>query len=189
MSDKRGLPDDATVGGSLVGLHSWWSKLTSLGTAYGYFVNVAKTWLIVKENSLSTAETIVAVKWSYNIRVKSRRHLGAAIGSRSFVSQYMYEKVDHWVSCVQQLSEIVRIQPHVAYYAFMHGLIGRWTYFLCTVPDVSDLLEPLDTAISNEFIPVITGRSVGELERKLFTWFPISNSFVVGQPVINPNRF
>ena len=40
--------DDATAGGSLIGLHSWWSRLASLGPAYGYFVNAAKTWLIVK---------------------------------------------------------------------------------------------------------------------------------------------
>jgi len=40
---------------------------------------------------------------------------------------------------------------------------------LCTIPDISDLLTPLEIAITGEFIPAITGRSVGELERKLFT--------------------
>jgi len=45
----------------------------------------------------------------------------------------------------------------------MYGLNGRWTYFLHIVPDISDLL------VSNEFISAITGRSVGKLERKLFT--------------------
>jgi len=85
--------------------------------------------------------------------VEGSGHLGAAIGSRSIVSQYMHEKVDHWVSCVQQLSKIARIQRHVAYCAVTRGLIGRWTYFLCTVPDVSDILEPLEAA---EFIPAIT---------------------------------
>jgi len=42
---------------------------------------------------------------------------------------------------------------------FTHGLIGLWTYFLHTIaiPDVSDLLEPLEATITGEFIPVITG--------------------------------
>ena len=49
------------------------------------------------------------------------------------------------------------------------GLLGKWTYFLHTIPNVSDLLEPLEATITGEFIPAIIGRSVGELERKLFS--------------------
>jgi len=49
--------------------------------------------------------------------MEGRRHLGAAIGSRSFVTQYMQEKVNYWVSSVQKLSKIARVQPHVAYCA------------------------------------------------------------------------
>ena len=158
--------DDATAGGSLIGLSNWWSRLVSLGPAYGYFVNADKTWLIVKAESLSTAERIFA-GCGVNITVEGKRHLGAAIGSRSFVKQYIVEKVNYWVSCVRRLSQIARVQPHVAYSAFTHGLIGKWTYFLCTVPEISDLLKPLE-AIAGEFIPAVTGRSVGELERKLF---------------------
>ena len=131
-------------------------------------MKAAKTWLIVKAESLSTAEAVLA-GCDVNITIEGRHHLGAAIGSRSFVVQYMHEKVNCWVSCVQQLSRIARVQPHVAYCAFTHGLIGKWTYFLCTVPGISDLLEPLGATITSEFIPAITGRSVGELERKLFT--------------------
>jgi len=70
------------------------------------------------------------------------------------------------VSCVQKLSKIARAQPRVAYCTFTHGLIGK---FLRTIPDVSDLLEPLEATITGEFIPAITGRSVGELESKLFS--------------------
>ena len=43
-----------------------------------------------------------------------------------------------------------------------------WTYFLRTVYDISDLLEPLGATITSEFIQVITGLSVGELERTFF---------------------
>jgi len=94
--------------------------------------------------------------------MEGRHHLDAAIGSRSFVTQYMQEKVDYWMSCVQKLSTIARVQPHVAYYAFTtHGLIGNWTYFLCTIPDVYDLLEPLKATITGKQL-------LDELEIKLF---------------------
>ena len=40
--------DDASAGGRLQDLKSWWDKLTLLGPQYGYFPNPEKTWLIVK---------------------------------------------------------------------------------------------------------------------------------------------
>ena len=50
--------DDAMAGGSLNDLRGWWSRLVTLGPAYGYFVNAVKTWLIVKEKSFSIVTTI-----------------------------------------------------------------------------------------------------------------------------------
>jgi len=47
----------------------------------------------------------------------------------------------------------VKVQPHVAYCAFTHGLVGRWTYFLRTLPNISDFLWPLESTIAKEFIP------------------------------------
>jgi len=97
--------DDATAGGPLNDLRGWWSRLLTLGPAYGYFVNAVKTWLIVKEKSFSIAKKVLA-GCGMNVTMEGRRHLGAAIGSRSFVTQYMQEKVDYWVSSVQKLSKI-----------------------------------------------------------------------------------
>jgi len=96
---------------------------------------------------LLIAETVFA-GCEMNVTVEGKRHLGAVIGSRSFVTQYMQAKVDYLVSCVQQLSKIARVQPHAAYCAFTHG---KWTYFLCTIPYISDLLRPLEIAIIDEY--------------------------------------
>ena len=49
---------------------------------------------------------------------------------------------------------------------FIRRSVGKWTYFLRTIPNISDLLRPLEIAITGEFIPAITGQSVGELTRK-----------------------
>ena len=69
---------------------------------------------------------------------------------------------------MRKLSEIAKVQSHVAYCAFTHGLVGKWTYFLLTLPNISDLLRPLESTIFKEFIPAVTGRSAGDLERDLF---------------------
>ena len=89
--------DDATAGGSLNDLRGWWSRLVTLGPAYGYFVNAVKTWLIVKEKSFSIAKEVFS-GCGVNVTMEGRHHLGAAIGSRSFVTQHMQEKVNYWVS-------------------------------------------------------------------------------------------
>jgi len=57
---------------------------------------------------------------------RGQRHLGAVLGSREFAEKYVAEKVQSWVSEVSALARIADNQPHVAYTAFMHGLIGRW---------------------------------------------------------------
>ena len=84
--------DDATAGGSLTGLHKWWSGLQSLGPSYGYFVNASKTWLIVKPEYLDVARELFK-NTSIGITSEGRRHLGASIGSREFTTDYVNEKV------------------------------------------------------------------------------------------------
>ena len=44
----------------------------------------------------------------------------------------------------------------------------RWTYYLRTLSDIEDLLEPLERAISHTFNPVITGHTSTPAERDLF---------------------
>ena len=43
----------------------------------------------------------------------------------------------------------------------------RWTYFLRTLPDIQDLLEPLEKAISQILIPAITDRQCNLLYRDI----------------------
>ena len=46
--------------------------------------------------------------------------------------------------------------------------LGKWTYFLHTLPNVSDFFQSLESIIIQEFIPAVTGRFVSDLERDLF---------------------
>ena len=66
------------------------------------------------------------------------------------------------------LSKIGKSHPHVAYCAYVHGLANKWTYFLRTIPNISDLLQPLEDAIFHHFIPALVGKPVSDLERALF---------------------
>ena len=75
--------DDASAAGDLHALRRWWDRLIEIGPEYGYFPNASKTWLIVKEESLSHAQDVFRGS-GVQITNEGNRHLGAAIGSNSF---------------------------------------------------------------------------------------------------------
>ena len=176
--------DDASAGGSLHHLHSWWNQLLHCGPDYGYFANASKTWLIVKQEHLPLATELFADS-GVQITVEGRRHLGAALGTESFTESYVKGKVQEWVEEVTRLSRIATSQPHAAYAALTHGLLSKWLYLLRTVPDVSNLFHPVEEAIRHSFLPALTGRTgFNDLERNLLE-LPAR---LGGLGIMNPSR-
>jgi len=84
-----------------------------------------------------------------------QRHLGAVLGSREYLEEYVNEKVEEWVSEVVKLSKFAERKPQAS---FSFGLKHRWTYFMRTLADIEDLLEPLEHAIADVFITSLTER-------------------------------
>ena len=68
---------------------------------------------------------------------------------------------------VVKLAEFATTYPQASYAAFTFGLKHRWTYYLRTLPDIEDFLEPLERAISHALIPAITGHTCTPTERDL----------------------
>ena len=60
-------------------------------------------------------------------------------------------------------------QPQACYAAFTFGLRHRWTYFLRTLPDITELLEPLERAISELLVSSITDHQVTANDRVLLS--------------------
>ena len=56
--DQVWYADDACACGSIQDLLIWWNQLCIKGPAFGYFVNVPKTWLVSKERFHSIATTL-----------------------------------------------------------------------------------------------------------------------------------
>ena len=147
-----------TAGGTLQNLKAWWTMLSSSDPSYGYFFNPGKIWLIVKPQHEHDAKELFSGT-GIGITSEGKRHLGAALGSRSFLESYINDKVNVWTSTILNLSLIAKTQPHAAYCAFVHGVSGLWTFFLRTIPDISSLLQPLEDAVRLHFLPSITGRA------------------------------
>ena len=137
--------DDACACGRLSDLRHWWDKLCKDGPGFGYFPNACKTWLVIKDKCHTEAETVFA---GTNIKLISegRPYLGSAIGSDSYIEQFVEEKVKGWSADVTQLAKIALSQPHAAYSAFTKGLASRWIY----------VLQPLEDVIRFVFIPALS---------------------------------
>ena len=159
--------DDASCGGHLRALRAWWDKLVRYGPLFGYLPNASKTSLVVKPEHLSAAREMFS-DTEICITSEGKRHLGAGLGTESFVDEFVTSKVAEWVAEVLRLSEFAKSQPHAAFTALTHGLIGRWVH-LCRVSVCqTDLLQPLEDAVQRVLLPALTGQpAFGNCTREL----------------------
>lgn len=176
--------DDAAGGGTVLALRRFWDLLLKYGPFFGYNANATKTWLLVKEDSLTAAEDAFGDA-GIKITTSGVRHLGAPLGNREFVENYVSEQVNCWVNEMKELCKIANAQPHLAFCALTQGLLSKWTYLTRTVNDVDMLLQPLEEIIRKSFLPALTGRSPpDDTIRRLFSLPPRLG----GLGVINPSE-
>ena len=84
--------------------------------------------------------------------------------------KYVEDLVKEWVDQLKELSKIAKSEPQAAYAAFTSGFRHKLTYFLRTIPNLEEVLKPIDDVIDNSFIPAITeGHVLSQDERKLFS--------------------
>ena len=141
--------------------------MRSEGRKLGYHVNAGKSWLILKQpENITTAQEIFK-DTDINITTEGKRHLGAALGSDDFKTNYIKEKVATWCTEVNNLAEIAKSQPHAAYSAYILGQQHKYRYFLRTLKNIEEELKPLDEVINNVLIPAITGFHLNDAEREL----------------------
>ena len=148
---------DASAGGKLRHIKKWWDMISQAGPEYGYYPNVGKTWLIVKDRHLEEAN-LTFQDTGVVITSEGKRHLGSAVGTRSFVECYVEGKIFEWMTELESLSKIAVTQPQAAYAALTHGLMSKWTYLARTTPNIGTLLEPLEEVIRHRLLPAITGQ-------------------------------
>ena len=159
--------DDASASGKVSDLRRWWNKLLSIGPLFDYYPNPCKTWLLVKPEHHQTAEECFRGT-GVNITTEGLRHLGAVLGSDSFVEAFVRSKVSAWVIEVNRLAEFANCHPQAAYTVLTQGLMSRWTFIMRTLPITEELLQPLEDALRYQLLPAITGRqSLNDTEREL----------------------
>ena len=107
-------------------LKRWWDLLNEIGPLYGYFPNSAKTHILVKSQHIDKAKEIFK-DTAIRVSEEGKQYLGGAMGTTTFVQQFVQRKVKGWVKEVERLSKFA---AHAAYAAFTLGLMSRWNYLL-----------------------------------------------------------
>ena len=112
--------------------------------------------MIVKEDKLGEARNTFNDS-NVNITIEGKRHLGAVIGSNEYREEYLKDLVNDWNNQLVLLSSIAESQPQTAYSAFVSDFKSKLSYFMGTIPGISQFLYPLEETVRNKFIPAITG--------------------------------
>ena len=165
--------DDSAAGSTVENIKRWWDELVEFGPLYGYYPNSSKTHILTKPDHVQSVRDAFKTT-DITISTDGKGYLGGALGSTAFIKHFMESKIESWVDEVKTLSNIAKSQPHAAYAAFTHGLYSKWNYVLRVIDleshSLSELLQPLETAIMSTFFSALTGQSPpGETIRKLLS--------------------
>ena len=176
------LADDASAAGKLEVLNKWYKGLELEGKNHGYYVNGGKSWLIVKDPEMEEhAKQIFGD--TVNITTEGKRHLGAVIGSDEYKRTYCEEKIGVWIKELTTLCEFSQTHPHMTYAAYQKGYKSKFTYFLRTIENFEAFVTPLDTLVSEQFIPSLFGYDTPLTElRELFSLNPAEGG--LGIPIL-----
>ena len=163
--------DDLVGLGKLQEIKNLWDEICKHGPPLGYNPNAKKSCLIVKEEKKDQAMEIFK-DTGIMITTEGQKHLRAVIGSPEFKSTFTKNLVDKWVLELQELSKIAKTEPHAAYSNFVFSFKMKWNYYMRTIPNLRDHLQPLEDIISNDFVPSLFGCKVKDLVRRLIALPP-----------------
>ncbi len=95
-----------------------------------------------------------------NVNLTTDGHpvLGSPVGTDTFISAFVAEKVQQCVKELDNLTNIAESQPHAAYSVLTHGLYSKWNYIARTTPGIECSLKPFEDTVRLKLIPKLTGR-------------------------------
>ena len=130
--------DDACACGRLSNLCWCWDQMCKLGPGFGYFPNVSKTWLVVKNRYHSEAEVVFA---DTNVKITNEGwpYMGSAIGSSLYIRQFVEEKIKG----LSLMSLFWRRSLRVNHMLLILHLLSVWPVIGSMSPILSQILTHL----------------------------------------------
>ena len=163
--------DDFSAVGKLKSLLQWWTTFLQVGPKFGYFPEPTKSWLIAKSETHTIRKKIFK-DTKVKITNSGKRFLGSVIGIFTFKKKYIDEIVSQWISKIEVLSQIAKVEPQAAYCCFTTGFKHKVTYLMHTTPNINEELRRLDDVINNKPIPSFTESKACRNDEQLLLSLP-----------------
>ena len=68
-----------------------------------------------------------------------------------FRKQFLDGLVTDWVAQIDALSTVASFEPQAAYTAYTTCIRHRYTYFMRTIPNIGELLRPLEMLFATNY--------------------------------------
>jgi hypothetical protein len=149
--------DDVAAVGNVVSCARSLEFLSEVGPIYGYFPEPEKTHVICKEEDELEAKVVFLTRGLDVQYSRGQRYLGGFIGRKKERDEWVSAKAEEWADDVRILAGIARKYPQTAYAGLTMSLQAEWQYVARTVPDIGTLLEPVERAIREAFLPTLLG--------------------------------
>ena len=122
----------------------WLSMLWGTGHLYGYHPKPSKSWVVVKPRFYEKAKEMFP---DLQVTDMGDKYLGFYIGREYGKDKLVEEKVQEWIKDLEQLSDIAKREPQVAYSAYMYGWTLQEVELCIITPDISTHLKKLEYKI------------------------------------------
>lgn len=154
--------DDGNAGGTWAQLRQYWSSLCKLGPQYGYFPNSTKTKLLVPEQSLQNAQSYLRLhRLQFQLKT-GNRFLGGFIGNEAQFPEWLKEKTDTWLACLEDLEPLFQHHPQTAFTALQKSLQHEWQFIQRVNPCPPASFQKLEDSISQSLLPALFGQAPPE---------------------------
>ena len=149
-----------TIKDSVKDIKCYWEHLNLFATFFSYYPKASKFQLIAKSQYLETANVVFG-NTKVNLISEGMRHLGGVIGNNLYKEKYVNKLVTNLNDQPQLLSKIAETKPQSTYSATVSGFKSKLRYSIHTIPDISELILPLEHTVRQKLIPTITGGQTG----------------------------
>ena len=146
--------DDAAMIGSVEGIARTMRLLEIRGPARGYYPEPAKSIFI--PDKLEAAEECKRILEDLNFQHRAgARYLGGFIGSPETQQEWLRPQILQWVKGIELLAMAAKRYPQTAYAGLVKSLQTEWTYLQRVVPEIGEMMKPIEEAITNTFLPAL----------------------------------
>ena len=118
------------------------------------------------------------------MKVVSGYHfLGGFIGSKELTKQFIADKIDAWLVCVDKQAWAAEKQPQAVYAAMAKSLQFEWSFVQRIIPNCESSFALLQDKINTTFWPAVYGTDISQQELCLFTLPARMGGMGVNDPV------